>query len=158
MITSNLLEFYQILKINQPIIAIDHGIKKLGIAISNNEKTIALPLVVMRHIEDKHKIQDIMDLILKYSATGIVIGLPINMNGTTSTQSIIVEKFARSLERLTDLPIFLQDERMSSKAADNFLKSFGVKRKNRNENDDAVAASMILETVLESLKRLQPIK
>ena len=74
------------------------------------------------------------------------------MDGTKSDQTIIVEKFAEKLEKRTNLPIFFQDERLTSRAADNLLKSFGIKRKNRNENDDLAAASMILETTLNARK------
>jgi putative Holliday junction resolvase len=72
------------------------------------------------------------------------------MDGTKSEQTTIVEKFAEKLEKRTNLPIFFQDERLTSRAADNLLKSFGIKRKNRNESDDLTAASMILETTLKS--------
>lgn len=82
--------------------------------------------------------------------SAIVIGLPINMDGTKSEQTILTEKFAEKLEKRSNLPIFLQDERLTSKAADNLLKGFGLKRKDRNNQDDLAAASLILETVLNS--------
>ncbi|MCC8468214.1 MAG: Holliday junction resolvase RuvX, partial [Rickettsia endosymbiont of Eriopis connexa] len=90
----------------------------------------------------------------KYKVCGVVVGLPIDMNGAVTEQTNIVMKFAEELTKSINLPIYLQDERLTTKAANNFLKSFGVKRKDRNNNDDALAASMILETVLDSIKKL----
>ena len=76
------------------------------------------------------------------------------MNGTKSEQTLIVENFANKLTKRTELPIFFQDERLTSKAANNLLKDFGLKRKNRNSIDDLAAASMILETALTSASKL----
>ena len=73
------------------------------------------------------------------------------MDGSQSSQTEIVLKFVAKLAARTNIPIFLQDERMTSKAADNFLKLLGSNRKKRNDSDDAVAAALILETVLQSV-------
>ena len=62
--------------------------------------------------------------------------------------------FVDKLAKKTNLPIYLQDERLTSKAADSLLRNMGFNRKQRNERDDMAAASMILETTLESAKRL----
>ncbi|MFY9589209.1 Holliday junction resolvase RuvX [Rickettsia endosymbiont of Halotydeus destructor] len=153
MIIKNLQEFYQLLSVNSPLIALDHGTKKIGIAISNQERTIAMPLCTADEITKQAKITIILNLIEKYKVCGIVIGLPINMNGEIGAQAEIVLKFAEDFTKNTDLPIYLQDERLTTKAANNLLKSFGVKRKERNNNDDIIAASMILETTLDSLKK-----
>lgn len=154
MIAQTLQEFYQSLIIGQPIIAIDHGQKKIGIAISNQECTIAMPLLVINEPNDDKKINMISDLVKTYSTCAIVIGLPISMNGDNSSQTEVVQKFAQKLSSIINLPIYLQDERLTSKAADNLLRSFGMNRKDRNANDDAIAASMILETTLNSLAKL----
>ncbi|XVN41713.1 MAG: Holliday junction resolvase RuvX [Rickettsia endosymbiont of Argas persicus] len=153
MIINNLQEFYQSLLPNSPLISIDYGSKKLGIAMSNMERSIAMPLHT-NETNIKIIIRSLIDTINKYKACGIVIGLPINMNGIHTEQTNIVIKFAEELTKSINLPIYLQDERLTTKAANNFLKSFGIKRKDRNNNDDAVAASMILETVLDSIRRL----
>ena len=154
MIVNNLQEFYKLLLPNTPLISIDYGSKKLGIAMSNQERTIAMPLNTITETNKKIIITSLLCIAEKYKACGIVIGLPINMNGMPTEQTNIVMKFAEELAKSINLPIFMQDERLTTKAADNFLKSFGVKRKDRNNNDDAVAASMILETVLDSIKKL----
>jgi len=154
MIVKNLQEFYRLLIPNAPLIAIDYGSKKLGIALSNQERSIAMPLNTIIEVNNKAAITALFSIIEKYKVCGIVIGLPIDMSGAVTPQTNIVMKFAEELAKPINLPIYLQDERLTTKAANNFLKSFGMKRKDRNNNDDAVAASMILETVLDSIKRL----
>jgi putative Holliday junction resolvase len=152
MITKNLQEFHQLLLPKFPLIALDYGTKKIGIAISNQERTIAMP--VQSIPENKAQISSIMQLIAKYRACGIVIGLPVNMRGEIGEQAKVVLKFAANFAKNTNIPIYLQDERLTTKAANNFLKSFGIKRKERNNNDDIIAASMILETTLDSINRI----
>ena len=153
MIIKNLQEFYRLLIPNAPLIAIDYGSKKLGIALSNQERSIAMPLNTITEIK-KIVITSLLNIIEKYKVCGVIIGLPIDMSGAVTEQTNIVMKFAEELAKSINLPIYLQDERLTTKAANNFLKSFGVKRKDRNNNDDAVAASMILETVLDSIKNI----
>jgi putative Holliday junction resolvase len=148
MIINSLQEFYKFFQINKPILSIDYGIKKIGIAISTPDHKMALPLTILIGDSEKKKLQEIVAILKEKNACAIVVGLPINMNGTSSEQTLIVEKFAGKLEKRTNLPIFLQDERLTSKAADNLLKDFGLKRKSRNNQDDLAASSMILETVL----------
>ncbi|ALA61666.1 Holliday junction resolvase RuvX [Rickettsia amblyommatis] len=152
MIIKNLQEFYRLLIPNAPLIAIDYGSKKLGIALSNQERSIAMPLNTITEI--KIVITALLNIIEKYKVCGVIIGLPIDMSGAVTEQTNIVMKFAEELAKSINLPIYLQDERLTTKAANNFLKSFGVKRQDRNNNDDAVAASMILETVLDSIKNI----
>ncbi|AFC69568.1 crossover junction endodeoxyribonuclease RuvA [Rickettsia amblyommatis] len=152
MIIKNLQEFYRLLIPNAPLIAIDYGSKKLGIALSNQERSIAMPLNTITEI--KIVITALLNIIEKYKVCGVIIGLPIDMSGAVTEQTNIVMKFAEELAKSINLPIYLQDERLTTKAANNFLKSLGVKRKDRNNNDDAVAASMILETVLDSIKNI----
>lgn len=154
MITSNLQEFCQLIKIGRPIIALDYGQKKIGIAISNQEHTIAMPLTIITGSNDSNKFQAISDIIKLYSVCAIVLGLPISMDGTNSQQTQIVQNFAEKLQHAVYLPIYLQDERLTSRAADSLLKSFGMSRKDRNSQDDSIAASMLLESAIDSIKNL----
>jgi len=96
----------------------------------------------------------IIDFIVKNNICAIVVGLPVNMDGTSSSQAKIVTSFVNKLAKETNLPIYLQDERLTSRAADNMLKNMGLNRRQRNERDDMAAASLILETVLESVKKI----
>ncbi|XVN43184.1 MAG: Holliday junction resolvase RuvX [Candidatus Rickettsia vulgarisii] len=154
MIIDTLEKFSELLQPNKPIIAIDYGARKIGVAISNPEHTIAMPIKTINTPEEKEKIKEILNLIEAYSACAIVVGLPISMNGETSNQTTILLKFTEHLSLATNLSIYLQDERLTSKAADSLLKSFGLNRKQRNNQDDSIAASMILETTLNSIQKL----
>ncbi|ADE29851.1 Holliday junction resolvase RuvX [Rickettsia prowazekii] len=153
MIIKNLQEFYRLLIPNKPLIAIDYGSKKIGVALSDQELSIAMPFNTITAVNKKVVITSLLNIIKKYKVCGIVIGLPIDMSGGVTQQTNIVMKFAEKLKQSLGLPIYLQDERLTTKSANNFLKSFGIKRKDRNHNDDAVAASMILEIVLNAIKR-----
>jgi putative Holliday junction resolvase len=157
-ITSNLQEFYQLFQDsqnNKPILAIDYGQKKLGLAISDPNYMISMPLKTLNCIDDSEKIKIILSFIDEYSACALVIGLPIMMDGTASNQALLVQNFTNYLSTKTDLPIYMQDERLTSRAANNLLKSLGLKRNKRNQQDDSIAAGMILETVLSAIKFLK---
>ena len=154
MIIDTLQEFCTFFKLGQPLIGVDYGQKKIGLAISTPDHQMSMPLQLLTGDSEKKKLNEIADIAKNKHACTIVIGIPFNMDGTKSEQTLIVEKFTEKLERRTHLPIFLQDERLTSRAADNLLKSFGIKRKNRNKNDDLTAASMILETTLQSRQHL----
>lgn len=149
MIDPTLEEFCQKLAPGKRLIAIDYGSKKLGIAISDPSICMSLPMKEILEPNDERKITNIIRVSQENSACAIVLGLPINMDGTRSSQTEIVQKFAEKLATHTKLPIFLQDERLTSKAADNLLKTIGLKRKERNARDDSIAACLILDTVLD---------
>ncbi len=151
MIIYNLQEFCQLLKINRPILSIDYGEKKIGVAISSCNHLVAFPLQVISGLDMTSKISDIRHLVKLHLAEAVVIGLPLQMSGEKGAQAQLVQNFAESLNEAINLPIYLQDERLTSRAADNLLKDAGFNRKRRNQMDDAIAATMILETTLSSI-------
>lgn len=151
MIRLSLQDFCRELKENSPLLCIDYGSKKLGFAISDPSKKLAMPLEVSSFKDEKSKLQYVSSLASKHNIYGIVIGLPINMDGSASTQSEVIVKFADALSSNLNQPIFLQDERLSTRAAQSLLKSAGIRRKDRDEIDDKISASMILETVIDSI-------
>jgi len=154
MIIDTVQEFCKFFQKGHAVISIDHGLKKLGLAISSPDHHLPMPLKLIEIESDKKKLKEIIEIIKEQKICAIVVGLPVNMDGTKSPQTLLVENFAEKLSRRTNLPIFMQDERLTSKAADNLLKDLGLKRKNRNAQDDLVAASMILETTLNSVRNL----
>ena len=154
MIVTSIQEFYQKFKKDMPIMAIDYGKKKSGIALSTPDHKMPMPHSIIEKESDKKKITEILEIISQKNACAIVVGLPINMDGTDSAQTNLVYEFTEKLSRRTNLPIFMQDERLTSKAADSFLQDFGLNRKQRNNSDDLAAASMILETALDSAKKV----
>lgn len=154
MIKASLQEFYALLKPNMPILGIDYGKKKMGFAISDPSKTISVPLEVQIFDKEDKKIAYILGMIEKHKICAIVLGKPVNMDGSESEGVKIIEKFAGMLSDSSEKPIFLQDERLSTKAAHSLLRSAGMKRKARDEVDDQISASLILETVIDSIRNL----
>ena len=136
MITDNINEFKQVLKKNNRILGIDYGSRKLGFAISDKSHKIAMPLEVISDGNQNARLRYIADVINQQGVVAIVIGLPLNMDGSQGAQAEIVIKFAVNLERKFKLPVFLQDERMTSKAASSLLKMAGYSRKERDGMDD----------------------
>jgi putative Holliday junction resolvase len=154
MIIADLQDFSKIIAPPCRLLGIDYGKRKLGIAISNPEQTMSLPLQQIADEKLPSRLNAIAQIIKEHAIKGLIIGLPINMDGSSSEQSEIVEKFAKQLLQHFNLPIYLQDERLTSKAANNALKMAGFSRKDRAEVDDQIAASMILETTLTKLHRI----
>ena len=137
------------------LIGIDHGNKSIGIAVSDFERRIASPV---RTIQDK-KFRARADRILAdcsdRSAAGIVLGLPLNMDGTQGRQCQSVRAFAHNLKQLTELPITFWDERLSSAEADQLLSDLRMKRRARTESIHRVAAAVMLQWALEEMLRLE---
>ena len=154
MITTSLQEFCKYFVPNAPILAIDMGEKKVGFALSDRNRVMAMPLEVLRFDGDKKKLAYIVTLLQQNKVCSIVIGLPLNMDGTDSEQTTKVRAFAAKLSELCDQPIYMQDERMTSSAANSLLKGMGMNRKDRHQIDDQVAACMILESVFDNLRHV----
>ena len=153
MITQNLQEFYKISPTGS-IICIDYGTKKSGIAFSDNNRLISFPFCTITSNGVRDCINQINQIIIKKNPKSIVLGLPLYLNGTDSKQTEITKKFAIHLNEHIKLPIFLQDERLSSRGAENYLKDFNFNRKEREKMSDMTSASFILEIVLERMKNI----
>ncbi|MEY3196654.1 MAG: hypothetical protein RLZZ59_20 [Pseudomonadota bacterium] len=151
MIIDSLQDFCSFLNKISPILAIDLGEKKLGFSISDHSYKMALPAYVVKVSSEKDKIEAIVSAIMKYKACALVVGIPFNMNGSESEQTTKIRKFAQNLAAKIALPIYLQDERLTSRAAHSLLKETGMKRRERDAVDDSVAASLILDTVIQRI-------
>jgi putative Holliday junction resolvase len=154
MITASLQEFCQYFAPNAPILAIDMGEKKVGFALSDRNRIMAMPLEVLKFDNDKQKTSYILSILKNSGVCAIVIGLPLNMDGTDSEQTTKVREFAKKLSTLCEQPIYMQDERMTSSAANSLLKGMGMNRKDRHQVDDQVAACLILESVFDNLRHV----
>ncbi len=128
------------------IAAIDFGLKRIGIAISDASKKIALPLTTVTG-----GMSSVVSLLRGRlpEIELILIGLPLHMNGQKSEMSNLVEAFAIDLEKALRIPIQLIDERLSSKQAETHLKEANYRRKKRTEHLDQVAATLLLESYLQ---------
>jgi len=132
-------------------LAIDYGIKRTGLAICDPTETIVSPLAVVQ--SKKRLLEKISDLIETENVGAIVLGLPLNMDDTQGPQARLVLKFAEQLRSNLNVPVHLQDERLSSFAAKEKLSCASLKRPEMAERLDAVAAAEILE---DFLKRNKP--
>lgn len=127
-------------------LAIDYGDKHTGLAICDPQETVVSPLQVIEG--QKNLIEKIACLIETESAQAIVIGLPLNMDGSAGPRAKLVQLFADKLKNRINLPIFLQDERLTSFAAEQKIAPAGLTRKKKKKRLDAIAAAQILEAFL----------
>jgi len=150
----NLTEFKSAIPNQGRIVALDVGSKTIGIALSCTTQTIATPSHLIKRKKFTNDANLILDFVLEQNAIAIVIGLPVTLDGEDSKTTQSTKQFARNLSKLTDLPIYLQDERMSSIISDNVMKQAGMATGKRQENIDKISAGYILQTTLDSLSNL----
>jgi putative Holliday junction resolvase len=132
------------------IAAIDYGLKRIGIALSDPSRKVALPLATVEG--GKKAIQNIAKTLPLKDVELILIGLPLLMSGQKGEMAEAVQKFARLLEDALSIPVLLCDERLSSKGAEASLKELSLSRKQRTEKLDMVAATLLLQSYLDQKK------
>jgi putative Holliday junction resolvase len=136
------------------LFGLDVGTKTIGVATSDVTRTVATAIKTIRRTKFSADAAELLALARERGATGFVIGLPINFNGTEGPRAQSCRAFARNLAALTPAPIALWDERLSTAAAERALLDADASRKRRAEVIDAVAAAYILQGALDRLKRL----
>ena len=132
---------------------IDYGDARTGIAISDLLCTIVGSTTVVPSRNVEKAIADIVRLAKDNSVGQLVVGLPRNMDGTEGARAELCRAFAQQLEQATGLPVHLWDERRTTVEAHNILSQHNYHGQKRKNTVDAVAASLILEGYLNSLKR-----
>ena len=151
MIIQDAQDFKYQLKKDQRLLGIDYGEKNIGIALSDTRKKIATPF---KTIQSKGMRQDAASIICfleEMDAGGMVIGLPLNMNGTEGERCRATRSFVKQITLLDECPILLWDERLSTKAVEGFMIGGDMSRKKRKKSVDKVAATYILQGVLDYL-------
>lgn len=137
------------------IMGLDYGSRTVGVAISDALGITAQGIETITR-EDENKLRKTMrrieELAVQYEVERIVLGLPKNMNNTLGDRVKKTEEFKEMLERRTGLPVVFWDERLTTVAAERILMESGVRRENRKEVIDKVAASLILQGYLDSLQ------
>lgn len=140
------------------IIAIDFGMVRIGLAVSDTSLILATPVGVVQGTKKvdqtvKNVVEAIRKLEKDYDSTvsEIVIGLPLMMNGTVGLLADEVKNFADKLGKAVDIPIKLWDERLTSVQAERALRESGLSRKKRTQHVDYVAAVVILQSYLDHL-------
>jgi putative Holliday junction resolvase len=129
------------------VAAIDFGEKRIGIAMSDQRRTVALPVGTVEG--GKQALQNIRASLPLKEVDLILVGLPLEMSGKKGPMAAKVEAFAKMLEDALGLPVLLVDERLSSKGADVKLKEISLNRKARTDKIDMVAATLLLQTYLD---------
>jgi len=134
------------------IMGLDFGSKTVGVAVSDELLLTAQGLEIIRRKEENKQRQTlarIEELIVEYGVTEIVLGYPKNMNDTLGDRVQKTEEFKEKLERRTGLPVVLWDERLTTVAADKLMMEAGIRRENRKDYVDQIAASFILQGYLD---------
>jgi putative holliday junction resolvase len=135
------------------LIGLDLGSKTIGVATSDPDRRIATAVETIRRRKFSADAARLMALAAERNAAGFVLGLPVNMDGSEGPRAQSTRAFARNLARVTDLPIALWDERLSTAAAERELIAADVTRARRARVIDQHAAAFILQGALDRLAR-----
>lgn len=151
MICTDIADFLAALPPNRAIAGLDLGTVTIGVALSDLRRQVATPIEVIRREKFTLDAARLLALLTARGAAGIILGLPLNMDGTSGPRVQSTEAFARNLEKLTLLPIGFWDERLSTVAAERALLEADTSRKRRKEVIDQVAAGYILQGALDRM-------
>jgi putative holliday junction resolvase len=146
-----LMEAAPLLPARGALIGLDLGTKTIGVAASDPERRLATPVETIARKKFGTDAHRILQLAAERSAAGFVLGLPINMDGSEGPRAQSTRAFARSLAALTDLPIALWDERLSTAAVERALIAADASRAKRKAVIDQHAAAYILQGALDRL-------
>ena len=148
-------DFMAALPSMRAIAGLDLGTVTIGIAVSDGFRRIATPLETIKRKKFGVDAARLLDICKERDIAGLVLGLPLNMDGSEGPRCQATRAFARNLEKLTDLPITFWDERLSTVAAERALLEADTSRKRRSEVIDHVAASYILQGALDRMAHLE---
>jgi putative holliday junction resolvase len=135
------------------LFGLDLGEKTIGIALSDVMLTVATPLETIARRKFSIDAESLIALIKKHGVGGLVVGLPLNMNGTEGPSAQSARAFVRNFLAKHDLPVLFWDERLSTAAVTRTLIEADVSRAKRKDVVDKMAASFILQGVLDFLAR-----
>ena len=134
------------------IMGLDFGSKTVGVAISDALLITAQGIEIIRRKEEnklRQTLARIEELIVEYEVEEIVLGMPKNMNDTEGERVALTMEFKEKLERRTGLPVHMWDERLTTVAADRAMMEAGIRRENRKDYVDMIAATLILQGFLD---------
>jgi putative Holliday junction resolvase len=138
-----------------PLLGIDPGTRRIGVAVSDAGGTIALPLEVVERGKDDTWLRRIAELAGERGVVGLVVGLPVRMDGTDGPEAAEARKLAGVLERKLGVPAVLADERFTSVAANRAMASADVDSRRRRPVVDKVAAAILLQSHLDARRSPQ---
>jgi putative Holliday junction resolvase len=132
------------------VLGIDFGLKRVGLAISDETGTVAQPLDYLDGGSDERVGRAVLDTATQRGVGKIVVGVPVRMNGQASQQTERTLQFLAVLRRFTSLPVEPWDERLTTAQAERALLEGNVRRKERREKIDAIAAQLMLQSYLDA--------
>ena len=144
-------EFKTTIGNNSRLLGIDPGSRNIGLAICDENKKVATPLKVLQKSKLKVLLEQINQIIKENDIKGIIIGNPINMDGTTGKSSQSANDFAKNLSKYITIPIAMWDERLSSEGSFKITKEIGTNITNRLKKLDKNAAAFILQGAIDYL-------
>jgi len=148
-------DFAAALPEGRAIAGLDLGTKTIGVAVSDLRRGIATPVLTIRRVKFTTDAAALAALVAERRIAGLILGLPLNMDGSEGPRAQATRAFARNLARLLPLPIGFWDERLSTVAAERALLEADTSRKRRSEVIDHVAAGYILQGVLDRMAHLR---
>ncbi len=151
MILPAIADFAAALPRHGALAGLDLGTVTIGVAISDTRRMVASPATVIKRVKFTQDAAALLELCARREVVGLVLGLPLNMDGSRGPRVQSTEAFARNLEKLTPLPITFWDERLSTVAAERVLLAADTSRKRRDEVIDQVAAGYILQGALDRM-------
>ena len=147
----DLFELADNLPRDRRLMGLDLGTKTIGLALSDLTLVIASPLETIRRQKFTQDATALLALVEKHGVGGLVLGHPLNMDGSAGPRAQASESFARNLARLSDIPVALWDERLSTVAVTRTLIEADASRRRRAEVVDKMAAAYILQGALDRL-------
>ena len=130
------------------LLALDLGAKRIGLALSDPVTQIAFPAGALTRRGREQDLAALCELIREKEVDGVVVGLPLHMNGRAGPEAEMARRFARALSTATGLRVEMQDERLTSIEAERSLREVGGKASRKSGQVDAAAAAIILRTYL----------
>ena len=128
-----------------PLLGLDVSEKRIGLAIVDSPGAPPQPLFTYARVTRERDLAQCVEWVRRYHIGTVVLGFPLNMDGTLGTHAQWMQRFARKLRERLTIPVALQDERLTTVEADELLRNSGTGREARDERIDAVAAALILQ-------------
>ncbi len=142
-----------LLQRDQRLLGLDLGTKTIGLALSDVTCTVATPLSTIARKKFTSDVKELLHVVDSAGVGGLVLGLPVSMDGSEGPRCQSVRQFAANLLALRDLPLAFQDERLSTAAVTRTLLEADASRKRRAEVVDKMAAAYILQGALDAMAR-----
>jgi putative Holliday junction resolvase len=135
---------------NTRLLGVDYGMRRVGLAVCDSERRIAVPLVIYERRRGVTDAAFFRDLVQREAIGGLVVGLPVHMSGDEGQRAGEARAFGAWLSKTTQLPVWYWDERLTTSQAHQVMRAAGVKLNQRKSKVDMVAAQMLLQSFLDA--------